>query len=80
MLVMLYYCNVPCLCHAPVATGRELYCLIKLPGLSGFFFSGGECRPCMSFGASAAGVLSVAARTWRRNSAHTPAALDGPPH
>lgn len=40
--------------------------------------SGGQCRPRMSAGASAAGSVSVASRPGRRNAANTPTALDGP--
>lgn len=39
---------------------------------------GGQCRPCMSAGASTAGGVSVASRSRRGNAANTPAALDGP--
>lgn len=39
---------------------------------------GGQRRPRMSAGASTAGSLSVASRPGRGNTAHTPAALDGP--
>ena len=39
---------------------------------------GGQCGPRVSSGAAAAGSFSVASHPRRGDTAHTPAALDGP--
>lgn len=39
---------------------------------------GSQCGPCMSAGASTAGIFFVASHPWRGDSAHTSSALDGP--
>lgn len=54
-----------------------LYCKMMDGLLSLCLCSGGQCRPRMSAGASAAGSISVASCSGRRNAANTPTALDG---